>query len=217
MPSPWSGWPAEWWPPAWNGHASSLTDTAWTCLDLNASVLATMPPYLVGAAPSTDDAWLANPDPDLYSSWEEFAKQLFWDYQLGEAFVIATAYYASGYPARFHVVAPWMVNAELGADGLRRYTIGRVDVTDRMLHVRYQSSTQRRSRPRAARGRRGAARRRPRPRPLRRRRRELRRGPDEHPDPPGGTDGRSSPPTYRPSGSPRDSRASASPPSCPAA
>jgi HK97 family phage portal protein len=141
LPSPWSGWPADWWPPAWNGHAQALTDTAWTCLDLNSSVLATMPPYLVGAAQATDDAWLGNPDPDLYSSWEEFAKQLFWDYQLGEAFVIATAHYATGYPARFHVVAPWMVNAELGADGLRSYSIGRVDVTDRILHVRYQSST----------------------------------------------------------------------------
>jgi HK97 family phage portal protein len=141
LPSPWSGWPAEWSTPAWEGQAQALTDTAWTCLDLNSSVLATMPPYLVDTAPSTDNGWLTNPDPDLYTSWEEFAKQLFWDYQLGEVFVIATAHYATGWPARFHVVAPWLVNAELGADGLRRYSIGRVDVTDRMLHVRYQSAT----------------------------------------------------------------------------
>ena len=45
-----------------------------------------------------------NPDPDIYTSWEEFAKQLFWDYQLGEVFVLATARYATGWPARFHVV-----------------------------------------------------------------------------------------------------------------
>jgi len=139
MASAWSGWPADWWPPAWGGHAQTLTDTAWCCLDLNASVMATMPPYLVGTAPSTDAAWLINPDPDLYTSWEEFAKQLFWDYQLGEAFVVATASYATGYPARFHVVSPWAVNVEMDA-GHRRYTIGQLDVTDRMLHIRYQSS-----------------------------------------------------------------------------
>src|SRR5262252_7935398 len=51
MPSAWSGWPSDWWPPNWGaGYSETLTDTAWTCLDLNASVLATMPPYLVDAA-----------------------------------------------------------------------------------------------------------------------------------------------------------------------
>jgi HK97 family phage portal protein len=140
--SPWSGWPADWWPPAWNsyGAADSLVDTAWMCIDLNASLLSTMPPYLVldrpGAPPSAD--WLRNPDPDLYTSWEEFAKQLFWDYHLGEAFVLATARYATTWPARFHVVPPWAVQVEI-YDGLRRYRIGDVDVTPDLLHIRYQS------------------------------------------------------------------------------
>jgi HK97 family phage portal protein len=98
-----------------------------------------MPPYLVGAAVSTDAGWLVNPNPDIYTSWEEFAKRLFWDYQLGEAFVITTARYATGYPARFHVVPPWAVNVEMN-DGLRRYSIGSRDVTADMLHIRYQSS-----------------------------------------------------------------------------
>lgn len=142
IPSAWSGWPAEWWPPAWGGGSSSqLTDTAWLCLDLNASVLSSMPPYLVNAAPTLSADWLRNPDPDLYSSWEEFLKQYAWDYQLGEAFILATAYYSTGWPARFHVVPPWSVNVEWGRNGLRRYTIGREDVTDDLLHVRYQSST----------------------------------------------------------------------------
>jgi HK97 family phage portal protein len=35
---------------------------------------------------------------------------------------------------------PWLVNAEIGRDGLRRYTIGKLDVTAEMLHLRYQSS-----------------------------------------------------------------------------
>jgi HK97 family phage portal protein len=123
--------------PAW-GSLAPLTDTAWTCLDLNSSVLASMPPYLVGAAASLDTQWVSNPDPDIYTSWEEFAKQLFWDYQLGEAFVIATAWYASGWPARFHVVPPWAVQVEI-ANGRRRYAIGAQDVTNEILHVRYTS------------------------------------------------------------------------------
>jgi HK97 family phage portal protein len=140
VPSAWSGWPAEWETPNWQGHVQLLTDTAWACLDSNTSVLSTMPPYLVGAAASLGADWLNNPDPDVYQSWEEFAKQLFWDYQgLGEAFVMATAWYATGWPARFHVVPPWMVDADIDGAGLRRYQIGQVDVTDSMLHVRYTS------------------------------------------------------------------------------
>jgi HK97 family phage portal protein len=141
LPSAWSGWPADWWPPPWNSQISQLTDTAWACLDLNSSVLATMPPYLVGATTASETStWLTNPDPDAYTAWEEFAKQLFWDYQLGEAFVLATAYYATGYPARFHCVPPYLVDVELTDTGTRRYRIGRVDVTADMLHLRYQGN-----------------------------------------------------------------------------
>jgi HK97 family phage portal protein len=110
------------------------------CLDLNASILGTMPPYLVGASPTLDAGWLTNPDPDKYTSWADFAKQLFWDYQLGEVFVIATAYYATGKPARFHVVEPWGVDVEWDG-GTRRYAIGGRDVTADMLHVRYRTRT----------------------------------------------------------------------------
>ena len=138
VPSPWSGWPEDW-ALSFNGHTGALTDTAWGCLDLNASVMATMPPYLVAAAESTDAGWITNPNPDIYTSWEEFAKALFWAYQLGEAFVLATAWYATGYPARFHVVPPWAVNVEMD-QGLRRYSIGSRDVTAELLHIRYQSS-----------------------------------------------------------------------------
>lgn len=138
-PTAWSGWPAEWQTPNWGGTISMLTDTAWTCLDSNSSILSTMPPYLVNAAPTLDADWINNPDPDLYTSWEEFAKQLFWDYQgIGEVFVLATAYYSTTWPARFHVVPPWAINIEMeGAH--RRYFIGSLDVTDNILHVRYTS------------------------------------------------------------------------------
>jgi HK97 family phage portal protein len=139
-PAAWSGWPAEW-NTAWGpGRLEDLADTAWMCLDLNASILGTMPPYLVGASPTLDAGWLTNPDPDKYTSWADFAKQLFWDYQLGEVFVIATAYYATGKPARFHVVEPWGVDVEWDG-GTRRYAIGGRDVTADMLHVRYRTRT----------------------------------------------------------------------------
>jgi HK97 family phage portal protein len=139
IPSAWSGWPADWWPPAWNGHMTQLTDMAYACLDKNSKALATMPPYLVNAAPSLDVRWLLNPEPQVYTSWEEFARRLFWDFQLGEVFVIATSFYADGRPARFHVVPPWTVEVEL-VDGIRRYTIGNLDVTDDILHIRYHSA-----------------------------------------------------------------------------
>jgi HK97 family phage portal protein len=139
VPSAWSGWPAEWLPPSWYGRTAALTDIAWKCLDLNASLLSTMPPYLVGASPNLDSDWLNNPEPSIYTSWEEFAKQLFWDYQLGEAFVWALTRYATGWPARFRVIPPWMVNVEM-SEGVRRYTIGSLDVTEDMLHIRYSGT-----------------------------------------------------------------------------
>jgi HK97 family phage portal protein len=137
-PQPWDGWPAEW-GLSWNGRRAGLTDIAWKCLDLNASLLATMPPYLVDASPNLDADWINNPEPSIYTSWEEFAKQLFWDYQLGEAFVWALTRYATGWPARYRVIPPWMVNVEMQG-GFRRYNIGSRDVTGDILHIRYQSS-----------------------------------------------------------------------------
>src|SRR5262245_55567251 len=136
---PWSGWPAEWNTPNWAGRFQSLNDVAWMCVDKNASILSTMPPYLVGAAVSLNADWITNPDDNIYTGWIEFMKQAAWDYQLGEAFVLATARYATGYPARFRVVPPWMVNVEMDA-GRRRYLIGSDDVTADILHIRYQST-----------------------------------------------------------------------------
>jgi HK97 family phage portal protein len=137
---PWSGWPAEWNTPDW-GHVETLVDTAWMCLDLNASIIATMPPYATtdeGLVPSP--VWLENPDPDHYTSWNEFAKQLWWDYQMGEAYVLCTARYANGYPARFHVVEPWLVTVDM-VGGLRDYSIGSRNVNEDILHIRYKSTT----------------------------------------------------------------------------
>lgn len=138
--SPWSGWPAEWATPSWSNMAPTrLGDTAWACIDKNANALMSMPPYLVDAPASLDAQWLRNPNPDIYTSWQEFIKQLFWDYQLGEAFVLATSRYSTGWPAKFHVLPPWTVNVEMRG-GVRVYNVGEVDVTADVLHIRYQSS-----------------------------------------------------------------------------
>lgn len=141
-PSPWSGYPSSWATPNWQSGIQRLADTAWTCIDLNASLLSTMPVYRLRSRRIVEPlSWMTNPDPLIYSSWEEFAKQLFWDYQMGEAFVLPSDYFANGYPATFRVVPPWLINVEMDA-GRRRYMIGSLDVTDDVLHLRYKSTTE---------------------------------------------------------------------------
>jgi HK97 family phage portal protein len=146
QPSGWDGWPAEWGTPEWdfNGRFNELVDIAWACLDLNARVLSTMPVYKTRSGeivePST---WMTNPDPSIYSSWHEFAKQLFWDYLLGEAFVLPVARGRDGYPLTFRVMPPWSIWVEMSG-GMRVYRLGGElgpDVTDEILHIRYKSTT----------------------------------------------------------------------------
>ena len=103
-----------------------LTDTAWACIDLNASVLVDDAAVHRQRRPDAGHGLDDEPRPGhLHSAGKSSASQLFWDYQAtGEAFVIATARYSTGWPARFHVVPPWLVEVDMDA-GLRRYRIGR--------------------------------------------------------------------------------------------
>lgn len=141
VPSGWDGWPATWEMPYWQNTVATLADTAWACIDLNARILSTMPVYKLRAGQIVaPEPWMTNPDPRVYNSWIEFAKNLFWDYHLGEAFVLATDYFSSGWPMFFRLIPPKMVDVELTGAGERRYTIGKVDVTADMLHIRYKSS-----------------------------------------------------------------------------
>jgi len=146
VPSPWSGWPAEWMTPNWDmgSRFNELVDVAWACLDLNASVLSAMPVYRTRGGQVIEPAsWMSNPDPTIYSSWHEFAKQLFWDYMLGEAFVLPVAPGFDGYPLTFRVVPPWMMHVEMSG-GVREYRLGGShgpDVSGEVLHVRYKSTT----------------------------------------------------------------------------
>src|SRR5579875_1416758 len=142
QPSPWSGYPAEWSTPDWTSQIGmhKLVDAAWAAIDLNASVLGSFPVYhLRNGQILPPPQYLINPDPIIYNSWEEFAKQLFWDYQLGEAFVLPMA--TDGrYPSRFRVVPPWLMNVELASGG-RIYRLGNMDVTGDILHIRNISNT----------------------------------------------------------------------------
>lgn len=143
QPSAWNGWP-EGWGIGWNNPAvglRKLIDTAWACVDTNSRILSSFPVYRLRSDKIIPPkSWMINPDDTIYNSWNEFAKQVFWDFLLGETFVLAMADGADGLPATMRVIPPWCVNAEM-VGGIRRYNIGSMDVTDDILHLRYTSTT----------------------------------------------------------------------------
>ena len=142
QPSPWSGWPDQWSTPNFNAQAGirRLIDIAWGALDINASIISSMPVYRLRNGEVVDStSWMINPDPDIYTSWQEFAKQVFWDYMLGEAFILPMATGSDGYPIRFRVIPPWLMTVEMRG-GTREYHLGSANVTGSILHIRYNST-----------------------------------------------------------------------------
>jgi HK97 family phage portal protein len=93
-----------------------------------------------GTPLAAQPSWLLNPQPETYTHWDEFCRQIWWSYQLtGEVFIGATSRYAdSGYPRTFTMLAPWLVTPEI-VGGERRVYIGGEDATDDVLHIRYAS------------------------------------------------------------------------------
>lgn len=141
--SPWNGWPSDWATPNWQSNTgiSRLVDIAWACLDLNSNIVSAMPVYRLRNGQIIEPKqWMMNPDPNIYTCWQEFAKQLFWDYQMGEAFVLPMLEGSDGYPLNFRVMPPWLITVEM-LGGRRRYKLGSLDVTDKILHIRYHSNT----------------------------------------------------------------------------
>jgi len=141
----WAGWPTGWETPLWNGatNLGRMVSTLGTCIDLNTRQLASFPVYGVkGVKVIPLPEWANNPEPELYSDWTDFAKQLFNTFQGGEAILWATARYAEsagGYPARFMVLDPGSVNIER-ANGEIEYSVGgrKLDPRD-VCHIKYQS------------------------------------------------------------------------------
>src|SRR5258708_4282247 len=84
--------------------------------------------------------WMLNPDPTIYESWAEFMKQLFWDYQLGEAFILPFSTDSNNKPSSFRIIPPWLITVEF-IKGMRHYEFAGHDITDEVLHLRYVSNT----------------------------------------------------------------------------
>jgi phage portal protein BeeE len=76
---------------------------------------------------------MSNPDPSKYVSWDDFAKEAFWEYQCGEVFILQMSPGYDGYPARFRVIPSVYVDIREGA-----YWIGTYQVPPgEMLHIKY--------------------------------------------------------------------------------
>lgn len=150
--SAWAGWPSEWAlpgaTPAWGWAQGADLDAAYMCLDLNARVVADMPKLLArgGALPGEEPTylppmpWMENPQPQLYTAWDEFMGQVWMSWQgIGEAFILATSRYSdSGLPRTFAMIDPAYV-AVTFEQGQRVYRINGSDATDEILHIRYNS------------------------------------------------------------------------------
>jgi HK97 family phage portal protein len=144
VPQAWSGWPVEWATPMWGSMVGlnevlQRVSTVWTCLDLNSSVLASMPPYRTQGDTLIDPLpWMINPQPEVYTDWTEAMKQVVISYQLGEAFLWATSRYADRTVKTWVMLNPSWVTIEMSGQ-LRRYSMMGVDITDDVLHIRYVS------------------------------------------------------------------------------
>lgn len=144
----WSGWPDGWATPLWGSAGAGMVgglgqrvDVVFACLDLNASILSTMPPYIVkGGELQADQSWMTNPEPEVYVSWAAFAKEVFWCFRgVGEVFVYALDRFANGYPSRFMMLNPAMVSVDRIAGAVEYRVAGvPVDSAD-VLHIKYAS------------------------------------------------------------------------------
>ena len=140
----WSGWPVEWNTPNW-GSAVGVTSvmervsTVFGCIDLNGSILSTMPPYRMASRVVTDPLpWMSNPQPEIYTGWTEMMKQLITSFYGGDAFLWCTSRYADGTVRNFVVLDPAWVHIEMLGQ-VRTYTMNEVDITADVLHLRYVS------------------------------------------------------------------------------
>ena len=153
-PSPWAGYPSSW-GTAWGNWSggSGLADpvmgrkvsTVFSCVELNANALGSMPVSISENGRPIDPAeyaWTENPDPRLYSGWDEFVVQ--WAASMwtrGEAFVCTTGMdWDTFLPSSFMVLDPDRVQVEFDQDGLRTFQLeGRPLMGLDVLHTRYMT------------------------------------------------------------------------------
>lgn len=141
----WSGWPVEWSTPNWGDATGGLAaminkvSVVFGAIDLNSSILSTMPPYRVqGSKVIEPSPWMRNPQPEVYTGWTEAMKQLVISYFNGEAFLWATSRYVDGSVRTWVVLNPGWVTVELQGQ-VRRFVMGGIDITPDVLHIRYSS------------------------------------------------------------------------------
>ncbi|HET6898522.1 MAG TPA: phage portal protein [Vicinamibacteria bacterium] len=141
----WSGWPVEWSTPNWGDAAGGLAgiinrvSTVFGAIDLNSSILSTMPPYRVQGATVVEPlGWMRNPQPEVYTGWTEAMKQVVISYFNGEVFIWATSRYADGTVRSWVVLNPMWVAVDLEGQ-VRSYSRGGIDITPDVLHIRYSS------------------------------------------------------------------------------
>jgi HK97 family phage portal protein len=147
---PWSGWPVEWSTPTWGsgagGWASMVAriSVVFGCIDLNSSLLSTMPPYrVVNQVVQASLPWMRNPQPEVYTGWIEAMKQVVAAYWGGgEAFLWCTSRYSDNSVRTWVMLNPEWVSTEMFGQ-TRRHYLGNVgqgpDITDDVLHLRYSS------------------------------------------------------------------------------
>jgi len=143
---PWAGYPVGWETPFWNtpvpGAIRHMSDVAFACIALNARVIGRQPVTANRrGAPAALPSWSLNPQPEVYTGWPEFIKQVVWSYQAtGEAFIFCTSRDAYYRPRSFVLLNSWAVSVEL-RDGIREYRDARgmpFDPDD-ILHIRDNS------------------------------------------------------------------------------
>jgi HK97 family phage portal protein len=156
----WSGWPVEWSTPNWGqsvggmGGLMEKVSIVFGCIDLNASILSTMPPYRLAKLPSATATtlpgvgvssevvaplpWMVNPQPEVYTGWAEALKQVVFSYFNGEAYLWATSKYADGTVKNWVMLNPAWVDVEMEGQ-IRHYEMAGLDITDDVLHLRYCS------------------------------------------------------------------------------
>ena len=147
----WQGWPVEWATPNWGeavglGEAAIRVSVVYGAIDLNASILSTMPPYMLTKGTAVQPVpWMLNPEPNVYTGWIEAFKQVVVSYLAqGEAFLWATSRYkdgpggAPGSVRNWVMLDPAWVKIKMIGQ-VRRYWMAGVDITEDVLHLKYQS------------------------------------------------------------------------------
>lgn len=153
-PSAWAGYPSGW-GTAWNNWGGTVgaidpvmgrkVSTVFSCVELNANALGSMPVGITEKGRPIDPdeyAWTENPDPRLYSGWDEFVVQ--WAASMwtrGQAIICSTGTdWETLLPSSFMVLDPDRVSVQFDQNGEREYYLGgqRLFSFD-VLHTRYMT------------------------------------------------------------------------------